>query len=67
MLSGDLHTYRCIVKMGHLGSGKSSDKAIYVKASSVIEAMRLAKSRGGVKKGHHFKSGASVLNVVRVN
>jgi len=62
-----MNTYRCIVKFGHVGSGRFAERAIYVKAPSVPAAMTIAKARPGVKKGTHYRSGASVLTVVRVN
>ncbi|NUP89865.1 MAG: hypothetical protein HUU25_08610 [Candidatus Sumerlaeia bacterium] len=62
-----MNTYRCIVKFGHVGSGKFAERAIYVKAPNVPAAMTIAKGRRGVKKGTHFRSGASVLTVIRVN
>jgi hypothetical protein len=62
-----MNTYRCIVKFGHVGSGKASERAIYVRAPSVPEAMSIAKRHRGVKKGRHFRSGSSVLAVMRVN
>ena len=62
-----LNTYRCVVKFGHVGSGRAAERAIYVKAPTATDAMRIAKGRRGVKKGNHFRSGASVLTVVRVN
>ena len=66
-MDGHLHTYRCIVKCGHVGSGKYAERAIYVKAPTATDAMFIAKGRRGVKKGNQFRSGASVLTVVRVN
>lgn len=61
-----MNTYRCIVKYGHAGSGKYTEKSIFVKASSVTDAMVIAKSRRGVKKGNNFRTGASVLEVTKV-
>ncbi len=62
-----MNTYRCIVKFGHAGSGKYAERAVYVKAPSVPEAMCIAKRRPGVKKGRHLRSGSSVLAVMRVS
>ncbi|MBN1475510.1 hypothetical protein JXA47_02035 [Candidatus Sumerlaeota bacterium] len=62
-----MNTYRCIVKFGHVGSGKYAERAIYVRARDATSAMMIAKNRRGVKKGRHLRSGASVLTVVRVD
>lgn len=56
-------TYECIVKQGHTGAGKFNEHKIYVHASNIIEAMRLAKNSGSVKKGRSNESGQSVLSV----
>ena len=61
-----MNTYRCIVKCGHVGSGKYTERAIYVKASTVTDAMTIAKHRRGVKKGNLFRTGSSVLAVERI-
>lgn len=62
-----MNTYRCIVKFGHVGSGKYAERAIYVRAPNATAAMCIAKGRRGVKKGMHYRSAASVLTVVRVD
>ena len=59
--------YRCLVKGGHVGSGKYVEKYVYIRARNVIEAMDLAKKSRGVKKGHFLKNGASVLSVKAVH
>jgi hypothetical protein len=66
-VNSQVNTYRCIVKFGHVGSGRYAERAIYVRAPSVIRAMLLAKRRRGVKKGIQCRTGASVLAVERVN
>jgi hypothetical protein len=58
-----MHTYRCLVKGGHVGSGKYLERYIYIQARSVIEALELAKRARGVKKGHFLRNGASVLSI----
>ena len=62
----DQKTYRCLVKTGHVGSGKYFERCIYIKAANMLEALRIAKHSGGVKKGHYLQSGASVLSVESV-
>jgi hypothetical protein len=62
-----MNTYRCIVKFGHVGSGRYAERAIYVKAPTAPDAMVIAKGHRGVKKGNQYRSGASVLAVERVN
>ena len=59
--------YRCLVKGGHVGSGKYVERFVYIRASNVIEAMSLAKRTKGVKKGHFLRNGASVLSIQTVN
>ena len=56
-------TYRCLVKGGHVGSGKYCERYIYIRANDVLEAMKIAKYAGGVKKGHFLQNGGSVLSV----
>jgi hypothetical protein len=58
-----VNTYRCIVKCGHVGSGKYTERAVYVRARNATEAFNKAKHQGGVKKGCLFRNGASVLTV----
>lgn len=57
--------YRCVVKNGHAGTGRYTERSILVRARSVLEAMDKAKRRGGVKKGHLFQSGGSILSIER--
>jgi hypothetical protein len=59
-----MYTFDCIVKFGHMGAGQSLERNVRVKASSVVEAMRLAKRMPGTKKG---RSGPSVLRVAMVH
>jgi hypothetical protein len=59
-------TYRCLVKGGHVGSGKYVDRYVIVKARNVLEALTIAKRIGGVKKGHFLRNGASVLSIQTV-
>ena len=47
--------YRCLVKGGHVGSGKYVEKYVYIRARNVIEAMGRAKRARGVKKGHFLR------------
>lgn len=58
-----MHTFECIVKYGHMGAGKSFERSLRVRASDIFQAMRLAKSMPGVKKGGLRHSGASILKV----
>ncbi len=62
-----MHTFECIVQFGHMGSGKSLEKALFVRARDIFQAMHMAKSLPGVKKGGLMHSGASVLRVSMVN
>ena len=55
--------YRCIVKMGHAGSGKYLERAIFVWARNAGDAMNKAKHYRGVKKGAMMRSGGSVIAV----
>ena len=60
-------TYECIVKKGHMGAGNYLEEKIYVIAKDVIEAMSIAKNKGGVKKGRGYEAGQSVIEVKKVN
>jgi hypothetical protein len=55
--------FRCIVKLGHVGSGKYLEQQIFVQAETMAEALEVAKNYKGVKKGHYLRSSASVLHV----
>ncbi|MBN1516184.1 hypothetical protein JXA32_06410 [Candidatus Sumerlaeota bacterium] len=55
--------YKCIVKVGHVGSGKYVERPVFVWARDAMEAMQKAKSLGGVKKGRQKRTGSSVLEV----
>lgn len=57
--------YRCLVKNGHAGSGRYTERAVMVRARSVLDAMDKAKRLRGVKKGRQYRSGASVISVER--
>lgn len=59
--------YICVVKNGHAGSGKFTERSILVRAKSTFDAMKKAKHFRGVKKGHLLHSGASVLRVERAD
>lgn len=59
-----MHLYKCVVKYGHNGSGKYLERALYIKARNIIEAMSLAKTHRGVKKGNLQRTGASILYIV---
>lgn len=59
--------FRCIVKFGHAGSGKYTERAIYIWATDSLDALCKAKTLRGVKKGNLLRSGASVLRVERIN
>ncbi|HRU38815.1 MAG TPA: hypothetical protein P5511_02975 [Candidatus Goldiibacteriota bacterium] len=54
-------TFEAVVKKGHMGSGKNFESKIYIHASTLIEAMQIAKSRGGVKKGRSNCSCQGIL------
>ena len=62
-----LHIYHCLVKGGHVGSGRFVERKLVIRAKSILEAMQIAKGFGGVKKGHCYKNGTSVLQVRLVN
>ena len=59
--------FRCVVKNGHAGSGRHTERSVYVRAKSAVDAMMKAKRMGGVKKGRLMRSGGSVLSVERVD
>ncbi len=61
------HLFRCIVKFGHAGSGKSVERPIYIRAHDIMEAMDRAKRYRGVKKGNMLRTGASVLRIDRAS
>jgi len=46
-----LQWFRCIVQMGHVGSGKSTDRLVFVQAPNAVEAYGVALWLPGVKKG----------------
>jgi len=56
-------TFEAVVKKGHVGAGNHMESKIYVNAASLLEAMELAKNRGGVKKGRACFAGQSVLSI----
>ena len=58
-----MYTFDCIVKFGHMGAGQSLERSVRIRASSVLEAMRLAKRLPGVKKG---RSAPSVMRIALV-
>jgi hypothetical protein len=60
-------TYEAVVKKGHIGAGSYNESKIFINASSIIEAMDIAKNRGGVKKGKTCNSGQSVLSIKAVD
>lgn len=59
-------TYEAVVKKGHTGAGNFNEAKIYVHASSIVEAMDIAKNRGGVKKGRAYNAGQSVVSIKAV-
>lgn len=59
-------TYEAVVKKGHTGAGSFNETKIYIHASSILEAMDIARGRGGVKKGRACNSGQSVLSIKAV-
>jgi hypothetical protein len=59
-------TYEAVVKKGHTGAGNYDESKIYIHASSIVEAMDIAKGRGGVKKGRSCNSAQSVLSIKAV-
>ncbi len=62
-----LHIYHCLVKGGHVGSGRFIERRLLIRANNILEAMQKAKGFGGVKKGHCYKNGTSILHVRLVN
>lgn len=62
-----MKVYRCLVKNGHCGSGKYTERTVFIWASSTLDAMSKAKRLGGVKKGRLLRSGGSVLSVERAS
>jgi hypothetical protein len=59
-----MFTYECLIKFGHMGSGQSFERNVRIKATSIVEAMRLAKRMPGAKKG---RSGPSIMRVAVVH
>jgi hypothetical protein len=45
-----LQWFRCVVQMGHQGSGKSTDRLVFVQAPNCVEAYSVALWLPGVKK-----------------
>jgi hypothetical protein len=41
--------WKCLVKMGHVGTGKYREKVIVIKGRDIIQAMRRARYFPGVK------------------
>ncbi len=60
-------TYEAVVKKGHTGAGHYNEIKIYVRASNILDAMEMAKDKGGVKKGRACNSGQSVLSIKAVS
>ena len=58
--------FDCLVRMGHMGAGRSWERNIRVRADNALQAMRVAKTLPGVKKGALRFNGASVLSVALV-
>ena len=62
-----MYTFECLLKYGHMGAGHDLEKAVRLRADSIIEAMRLAQRLPGVKKGKSSQGGAQVLRVAMVH
>jgi len=62
-----MFTFRCLVKNGHCGSGKYTERTVFVEARSTFDAMQKAKRLSGVKKGRLLRTGGSVLSVERAS
>jgi hypothetical protein len=60
-------TYECTVKKGHIGAGKHIEEKIFVIANDVLEAMKIAMNRGGVKKGRGYEYGQSIVEVKKIS
>ena len=58
-----MKTFQCIVKIGHQGAGKFTEKAFLVSAQNITEAYAKAKFLPGVKKGKSYSSGASIIQL----
>ena len=56
-------TFECVVKKGHTGAGSYNEQKIYIKAHDILQAMDIAKNKGGVKKGRSNNSCQAVLSV----
>ncbi len=65
--AGKKMTYECVVKKGHAGAGSYSESKIYVEAKSILEAMEIAKQKGGVKKGKAYNAGQSIIAIRQIN
>ncbi len=55
--------FECIVKEGHIGAGKYNEKKIYIEAKSILDAINIAKNKGGVKKGHQYSNMGSIIEI----
>ncbi|MCX7919706.1 MAG: hypothetical protein N3A72_08925 [bacterium] len=62
-----MNIYHCLVKGGHVGSGRYVERKLLIRANNILEAMQKAKGFAGVKKGHCYKNGTSVLHVKMLN
>ena len=58
-----MHLFECVLKCGHVGSGKSAEKSVRIRANNIMQAMRRAKTLPGVKKGALLHSGGSVMRI----
>lgn len=58
-----MYIFRCLVKCGHVGSGKYYERMVYVRARNTTDALNKVKHYRGVKKGNLLRSGASVLTI----
>jgi len=59
--------FECVVKKGHTGAGNFSENKIYVHARDILEAMNIAKHKGGVKKGRSNSSGQAVVSIKAIH
>ena len=56
-------TFECVVKKGHTGAGRYGEETIRIYARDIIEAMSIAKKKGGVKKGRAYDSCQGIISV----
>lgn len=56
--------YRCLVKKGHVGTGRYVEKWLIIQAPNIIQAIEKAKTSPGVKKSRNaLLAATSIISV----